>query len=119
MNPYLIPGLSRKNLTPLAILDYVSIYYNIPVPYMLSSIRKGPYVKARRAAMWVMRNKLKMSFPKIAEVFRGHGRTGRDHTAVMSLLKGTDDLMSVYPEYQAEMDSIVKFIYGEKTIGRE
>ena len=67
-----------KKLKPKVVLEICADYYDISLKDITSSRRDREIVVPRQIAMYLMRSKLGMSFPKIASSLGG-----RDHTTIM------------------------------------
>jgi chromosomal replication initiator protein len=68
----------NKSLTSKRLLSAVAEYYEIKMDDLLGASRKKHLVAPRQAAMYLMREEMKASFPSI-----GQDLGGRDHTTVM------------------------------------
>jgi chromosomal replication initiator protein len=72
----------RENaLTPEKIIKAIAIHYGITSEDLLGKSQMREYALPRQVAMYYCRDKLKMPFQKIGELF------GRDHSTVMSSVK--------------------------------
>lgn len=69
----------RKRVTFQDVLEAISEYYSVSIQEMLGHRRTREVLLPRQVAMYVGRNKLKLSLVRIGEVFNN-----RDHTTVMN-----------------------------------
>lgn len=67
----------RMNLSPGQVFTIVSNYYQIPTEDLLGPRRHKEFVHPRQVMMYLLRNELEYSFPKIGR------ELGKDHTTVM------------------------------------
>ena len=71
--------LTGRRTTFDTILAVVAEESGVSLLDLVGNRRARSYVRARHVAMWFCREKLSMSYPEVARLFRG-----RDHTSVMS-----------------------------------
>ncbi len=68
----------KKKVTPESIVQQVADYYNITVADIFSARRNREVARPRQIAMYLVREKTKLSTTRIGELFGG-----RDHSTVM------------------------------------
>lgn len=78
---------SLANTSSRHIQKVVAEYYNIGIDKMVSKSRKAMYVLPRQIAMYLTRQLLNESYPKIGSAFGG-----RDHTTVMHSIQKIEKL---------------------------
>ena len=112
MSPYVIPGLQQKDIHHSAdmVLDFVSVFYNMPRYRILSKSSNQVVVNIRRKVFWILHAKLKMSLVRIAKIFN------KDHSTVIHNIKKHNGYMDVYPEYRREMYKLIFFVFLEREI---
>lgn len=74
----LLAGSKRRGVNPKQILDKVADFYDISVEEIVGPKRDKEIVVPRQVAMYLMREELHLSFPKIATEIRK-----KDHTTIM------------------------------------
>ena len=103
-NPYKIGPLEQKEegvVDVQTILRIVSEAYKISIPDLLSHRRTGPIAWARQVVMFLIRQDLGYSFPRIARELRR-----RNHTTVIYACRKIQDLMTTNLEAQAAINEI-------------
>ncbi|MBL7156082.1 MAG: chromosomal replication initiator protein DnaA [Candidatus Pacebacteria bacterium] len=71
-----------QKITPKKIIQLVADFYDLKEKQLLSSSRKKEIVRPRQIAMYILRTKLKNSYPFIADKFGG-----KDHTTAIYACK--------------------------------
>ncbi len=77
-----VAAQKSRNTTPKKVLEVCSQYYEVGLKDILGTKRDREIVVPRQVAMYVMRQELNISFPKIAQSLGG-----RDHTTIMHGVK--------------------------------
>lgn len=91
-------GLEKApELTAERILDVVCGYYEVPREDVLGTSRLGELIPPRHAAMFLVRQVLKLSYPEIGEIFH------RDHTTVMAAEEKVHGELKTVPQTRAIM----------------
>jgi len=111
LSPYIIPGLTVYQVTPLSIIDRVCRYHGIESADLFRRNRKRHLVTARQQIMWIMRTKQKMTLASIGKIF-GYG-----HASVIRSVKMMTDLQYAYPEHRKTMHTILFSMNQYKTGG--
>ena len=97
MNPYTIPGITRKKESETEkIKRKVEKYYD-------ANLKSN--IWARQVAMWIVRNRLKKSFQQIGEDFNVN------HDAARYGCKRVKEEIEVYEEKRKEIHALLKIIY--------
>lgn len=93
-----------KNAKPQidTVIVETASYFNIDPKLLISNSRKKDIALARQVAMYISRNVLEMSLPKIGEEFGG-----RDHTTVMHSINKIEE--------EKENDSFIENVINEVT----
>ena len=98
-----IIGESRKSKPQIeTVIVETASYFNIDPKLLKSTSRKKDISLARQVAMYISRNVLEMSLPKIGEEFGG-----RDHTTVMHSINKIEE--------EKEKDSFINNVINEVT----
>ena len=94
----------KKNAKPQidTVIVETASYFNIDPKLLVSNSRKKDIALARQVAMYISRNVLEMSLPKIGEEFGG-----RDHTTVMHSINKIEE--------EKENDSFIENVINEVT----
>ena len=94
----------KKNAKPQidTVIVETASYFNIDPKLLVSNSRKKDIALARQVAMYISRNVLEMSLPKIGEEFGG-----RDHTTVMHSINKIEE--------EKENDSFIENVINEET----
>ncbi|KKP88294.1 MAG: Chromosomal replication initiator protein DnaA [Berkelbacteria bacterium GW2011_GWA2_35_9] len=69
---------NNKGETPEKLIEIISIYYGITKDELMSKKRSHNLVLPRQICMYILRERMKMSYPKIGAVLGG-----KDHTTIM------------------------------------
>lgn len=80
----------------------VAEYYNISIESLLSKSRKADYVLPRQIAMYLTRELLKYSFPRIGDEFGG-----RDHTTVMYAVQKVEKLRIIDNQVEHDIKALL------------
>lgn len=81
----------------------VAGYYNISIESMLSKSRKAIYVLPRQIAMYLTREILKYSYPKIGDEFGG-----KDHTTIMYAVQKIEKLRIIDNQVEHDIQNLLK-----------
>lgn len=79
-------------------------HFRLEMSELLGSRRYGPLVDARHLAMYLCRQRLRMSYPALGEVFK------RDHSTVLTACRVIGDRIDVEPELRRHLDSLGRAI---------
>ena len=90
-----------KPLTPKALLDKVAAYYDLTTADLCGLKRDKEIVLPRQVAMYLMRNDLNMSYPKVAASVGG-----RDHTTAMHSVVKIDKSLESDEILRADVQSL-------------
>ena len=103
--PYNTTDLNREQPLDISwIKSVVAQYFNIEEKYMTVRTRKREYAYARQVAMYLLREKYKMRFAEIGEIFsRDHATAIHSHTVISSLI-------SVYKDHKEKVEHLYKLI---------
>lgn len=83
MNPFLdIPGIVAHCQDAVPISNVVCRLAGVDVGKVYGHDRHAPIARARHVAIWAIRERLKLSYPRLGEMF-----AGRDHRTVMHSCK--------------------------------
>ncbi len=93
-------------LTPEFIIRQCSEFYGVSVEDILSDKRKKEISSARRCTMYVVREILGLSYPKIAAIFN------KDHSSVIYAIKETDKQVEADPRLKVSISDLIKDIKG-------
>ena len=99
---------SAIEITPERIQEIVAQYYNIRYEDIIGSKRNSSIAKPRQVAMYLCRQLLDMSLPKIGENFGG-----RDHTTIIHGVNKIQDNLKTDKELQNVIFELEKRIKGE------
>lgn len=94
-------GSRPRHFSPKRVIDIVSSRYSVPVDDILSPKRDKDIVFPRHVAMYLLRDELKLSYPKIAVAL---GR--KDHTTAMHSIEKISREISLDPRLKSEIDEI-------------
>ncbi|HMQ01966.1 MAG TPA: chromosomal replication initiator protein DnaA, partial [Candidatus Doudnabacteria bacterium] len=97
----------KKVVTIRKIAENVAGFYSVTVEDLLKQSRKKEFVKPRQAAMYLIRQELKSSFPTIGDFFGG-----RDHTTVMHGVEKVDKAVKSEDQIKKELELILERIYN-------
>jgi chromosomal replication initiator protein len=92
-------GGSRKSVTMETILAAVAAQFNTSVDTLRSERRDKAAVVARQAAMYLCRE---ITGSGLAQI--GAALGGRDHTTIQRGIARLDQLLSVNPQLQSQLD---------------
>ncbi|MDF2698854.1 MAG: chromosomal replication initiator DnaA [Haloplasmataceae bacterium] len=95
-----IKRLSNTNVTHIQ--KTVSSYYNITLENLLSNSRKANFVLPRQIAMYLTRDLLGSSYPKIGSDFGG-----KDHTTVMHSIQKIDNLRIINNQVDEDIKKLL------------
>ena len=97
-----------KSITAKRILDKVAAYYDLSVADLLGARRDKGIVVPRQIAMYIMRQDLGLSFPKIAETVGG-----RDHTTAMHSVNKINKQLEVNEKLRSEVSTLRDQLVGQ------
>ena len=100
----------NSSITPDYIVDHCAKFYGVTPEDLKSDNRKKEISNARKVTMFVIREILGISFPKIGAIF------GKDHSTAMYSIKSIDEKISVDPVLKVTINDIIKDIKNETTI---
>jgi len=90
-----------SHLSPAQVLSIVGSFYNVPVEDLLSHRRTAALVLPRQITMFLLRQELGLSFPKI-----GQEMGGKDHTTVMHGVDRVEREKSTNERLQEELTTL-------------
>jgi chromosomal replication initiator protein len=96
-----------KHLSAKQIIERTARHFQIPIEDIVGSKRDKDIVVPRQIAMYILRNELKLSFPKIA---RELGR--KDHTTAIHSVKKIDAEARVDPSLRMAIAEIKEHLYA-------
>ncbi len=96
----------KKFVSPTKLLEAVASFYNITLEDILSPKRNKELVYPRQIAAFLLREELKLSYPKIGEELGG-----RDHTTIMHACSKIEKEISENNELQQEINLLKEKIY--------
>lgn len=91
----------RRSLTPKTIIEKTAIYFDILPEDILGPKRDRDIVVPRQIAMYLMREELKLSYPKIASHVGG-----RDHTTAMHSVEKIEKLVKLDDDLRGEINQV-------------
>ena len=100
----------NASITPDYIVEHCAKFYGVTTEDLKSDNRKKEISNARKVTMFVIREILGMSFPKIGAIF------GKDHSTAMYAIKSIDEKISVDPVLKVTINDIIKDIKNEPTM---
>lgn len=100
----IISTLPQRNITIAVIIDEVEKYYHLPPGSLRTKKRSNDIAYPRHIAMYLAREVLNESFPKIGDEF------GRDHTTVMSAVRKIQANLSGDKELSDKLSELVENI---------
>ncbi len=93
----------KKDLTPEKIKKAVADYYGIDVDILNSSKRSRDVSYPRHIAVYLIRNKLGLSYPAIGKIFGG-----KDHTSIMHSCEVISEEIKYSKELTSTLDAIME-----------
>lgn len=93
-----------KRITPDVIIDCVADYYGISAAALRGESRKKEIAQARHVAVYLTREMIGMSLPRIGEAF------GRDHTTIINSCDKVTKLLSTDQNTAASIADLKKII---------
>ncbi|MBR0417231.1 MAG: chromosomal replication initiator protein DnaA [Firmicutes bacterium] len=93
----------KKELTPEKIKKAVAEYYGITVEDLDSSKRSRNISYPRHIAIYLIRNRLGISYPSIGKIFGG-----KDHTSIMHSCEVIENELKYSDELSAAIDAIME-----------
>ncbi len=98
-----IPEIKNiKNTEIIQIQKTVCEYYNISLENLLSKSRKAIFVLPRQIAMYLTRQILNTSYPKIGSEF-----SGKDHTTVMHSIQKIENLRIINNQVEEDIKKLL------------
>lgn len=98
----------KRMVSPKKVFDVVTSFYEIKEKDLLGQDRRQEFSRPRQIAMYIMRNKLKNSYPSI-----GMKVGGRDHTTVIHACGKIEEEIKLDEVLREEIDLITHRIYSE------
>lgn len=100
----IISTLPKRNITISVIIDEVEKYYHLPKGSLATKKRSNDVAYPRHIAMYLAREVLHESYPKIGEEFN------RDHSTVMNAVKKVRSNLNGDSELSEKLDDLVSNI---------
>lgn len=100
----IISTLPKRNITISVIIDEVEKYYHLPKGSLATKKRSNDVAYPRHIAMYLAREVLHESYPKIGEEFN------RDHSTVMNAVKKVRSNLKGDSELSEKLDDLVSNI---------
>lgn len=97
----------KSEITPEFIVEHCAKAFNVPVDELYSDNRKKEISNARKTTMFIIREILGMSFPKIGSLF------GKDHSTAMYAIKSVESQISKDLVTKMNINEIMKDIKNE------
>ena len=97
----------NSSITTDYIVEHCAKFYNVTPEDLKSDNRKKEISNARKVTMFVIREILGMSFPKIGAIF------GKDHSTAMYSIKSIEEKISVDPVLKVTINDIIKDIKND------
>lgn len=97
----------KADITPELIVEHCAKVFNIPATELYSDNRKKEISNARKTTMFIIREILGMSFPKIGSLF------GKDHSTAMYAIKSVESQISNDPVTKMNINEIIRDIKSE------
>lgn len=102
MNPYAIPGINRDRKASAdaeRIIDTICADWEISKDNLFGHVRKRKFVVPRHICQFLLFEKCKMNYPKIARMFE------RDHTSIIHSRKLVNNFLTA--KYDNEIKSYI------------
>lgn len=103
------PTITKRNVTPRALLEVVTAYYELTSDQILGQSRERRYALPRQIAMYLLREETKCSFPAIGEHIGG-----RDHTTAMHACQKIEELVKMDEQLKRDLTLIREKLYATK-----
>ena len=100
----IISTLPKRNITISVIIDEVEKYYHLPQGSLITKKRSNDVAYPRHIAMYLAREVLNESYPRIGEEFN------RDHSTVMNAVKKVKANLSGDRELAEKLEDLVNNI---------
>lgn len=97
----------KKTVSPKAIIQTVSEYFDISIPDVLGKSREKRLAFPRQIIMFLLREEMKISYPSI-----GSELGGRDHTTAMHAYSKIAKMMKDDDQLQRDLELIKQKIYS-------
>lgn len=101
------PTLSKRSITPRALLEVVTGYYEITMDEIIGKSRERRLALPRQIAMYLLREEAKCSFPTI-----GDHVGGRDHTTAMHACDKIANLVKEDEQLRQDLTTIREKLYS-------
>lgn len=98
----------RGDLEPQKVVDLVAKYFNLSPEKLLSPDRSRDVALPRQIAMYLLREDVNVSLPRIGEALGG-----RDHTTVMHAIKTISDKIERDDQLRRRVNNIRQQLYGQ------
>ncbi len=98
---------SRQTATPDTVIKVVADFYGVSKKELLAETRRQEVVRPRQVAMYVLREELHCSYPRIGRQFGG-----KDHSTVMYATKKVKELLAADSGLHEEIDVITQRMYS-------
>ena len=99
-------GNEPQEINPVLIIDYCSRYFRVSTEDILSQKKTKEIVTARRVAMYLCREELGLSHPKIAKIFNK-----KDHTTIIYACEKAKEAYEKGDVVKYAVDTLRKDIY--------
>lgn len=97
----------NASITPDFIIDQCAKFYKVTAEDLKSDNRKKEISNARKVTMFIIREILGLSFPKIGAIF------GKDHSTAMYAIKSVDEKILTDPVLKMNISDLIKDIKNE------
>lgn len=113
INPYVFPGIRKKDLPDLSqryfkkidpklVMEVIADNFGITVEDILSKVRKRDMCDARYFFCAIMRKRYRYTYESIGDMVNG-----RDHTTAMHAIKTFDDRIEHEEGYKERYEEII------------
>ena len=82
------------------IVNCCAIVFKVEAEDLMRQDRHREFVDARHAAWYIVREKLEWTYQRIADVFE------RDRVTVMAGISKIENMLSIYPEFERQINNI-------------
>jgi chromosomal replication initiator protein len=104
----MVSSPENKKITPDRLIDTIARYFQITKEELIGPKRNKELVHPRRIVMFLLRNELNLSYPKV-----GQAMNGKDHTTVMHGVSVLERELTRNDKLQDELSLIKKAIYAD------
>jgi chromosomal replication initiator protein len=98
----------RGDVEPQKVVDLVAKYFNLSPEKLLSPDRSREVALPRQIAMYLLREDVNISLPRIGEALGG-----RDHTTVMHAIKTITDKIERDDQLRRRVNNIRQQLHGQ------